>query len=228
MKRVNRIGPPLRSLASGPPAARALGVRDTMALLDDGALLLDMRGPEAFAAGHPSGALNVGFGPRIGYWAGWLVPAGSSLVLLANDALQYDEAVRQLLRVGHDDVSGYLAGGFEAWTKAGAPTRTLELISARELRDRFQRGLRQTVIDVRTRREWESGHIDGAINIPLGDLADRAADLRGGPVAATVCESGYRSSLAASLLLRAGVPVVNISDGTAAYRQLEAARPASS
>jgi hydroxyacylglutathione hydrolase len=227
MKRVNRQGPPLQELARGVPAARPLVVRDAAALLEDGALLLDMRSPDAFAAGHPAGALNLGFGPRIGYWAGWLVPAGSKLVLLASDPAETMEAVRQLLRVGLDEVCGYLDGGFEAWRLAGAAISTVELLSARQLRDRSRLGTRQTIVDVRTRREWEAGHIDGAVNIPLGDLPDRAAELRGGPPAVTVCESGYRASLAASLLLRAGVEVVNVRDGTSAYRLLEAARPAS-
>jgi hydroxyacylglutathione hydrolase len=228
MKRLNQQGPALRNLAHAVPAARPLAARDAAALLDDGALLIDMRGPAAFAAGHPAGALNIGFGPRIGYWAGWLVPAGSKLVLLAGAPDQSEEAVRQLLRVGLDGVCGQLDGGFEAWTRADAPVATLELIPARELRDRMLRGVRHSIVDVRTGREWRSGHIDDAINVPLGDLPDRAAELRGGPQVATVCESGYRSSLAASLLLRAGVDVVNISDGTAGYRVLEAARPASS
>jgi len=228
MKRINRQGPALRNLSHAVPAARALTARDAAALLDDGALLIDMRSPAAFAAGHPAGAINLGFGPRIGYWAGWLVPAGSKLVLLAGSPEQCDEAVRQLMRVGLDEVCGQLDGGFEAWTRAGAPAASLELIPARELRDRLRRGVRQSIVDVRTGREWQSGHIDDAINIPLGDLPDRAAELRGGPQVVTVCESGYRSSLAASLLLRAGVDVVNLSDGTAGYRLLEAARPASS
>ena len=228
MKRMNRQGPALRSLAHGVPGARPLPARDAAALVDDGALLIDMRSPAAFAAGHPAGAINIGFGARIGYWAGWLIPAGSKLVLLAGSPDQPAEAVRQLLRVGLDDVCGQLDGGFDAWTQAGAAANTVELITAGALRDRLTRGVRQSIVDVRTGREWRSGHIAGAINIPLGDLPNRAGELRGGPQVATVCESGYRSSLAASLLLRAGVDVVNISDGTSGYRLLEAARPASS
>ena len=96
----------------------------------------------------------------------------------------------------------------------------MEIISARELRDRLQRRERMTVIDVRTHHEWSDGHIEGAINIPVGEIVGRAAELRGPNPVVTVCESGFRSSLAASLLARAGVKTVNVSDGTAAYRML--------
>jgi hydroxyacylglutathione hydrolase len=224
MKRVNRAGPPLRDLAKGVPLPRPLDPHDAATLVQDGALLIDLRSPEAFAAGHPSGALNIGFGARIGYWAGWLLPAGARVVLLPGERRQAEEATRQLLRVGVDDVAGYVEGGFDAWRAARAETSTLELISARELRDRLARREAQTLVDVRSHHEWTSGHIDESINIPVGDLVARAADLRGPNVVATICESGFRSSLAASLLLRAGVRVVNVSDGTAAYRMLERRR----
>ncbi len=219
MKRINRAGPPLHGFAKGVPLPRALDPRDAAALLQDGALLIDMRSPEAFGAGHPSGALNVGFGPRIGYRAGWLLPPGVRVVLLASEPAQIEEATRQLFRVGVDDVAGYVAGGFDAWRAAGCETATLELMSARELRDRQGRREPPTIVDVRTAHEWETAHVEGSINIPVGDLVARADGLRGRTVA-TICESGYRSSLAASLLHRAGVSVVNVSDGTAAYRSL--------
>ena len=78
-----------------------------------------------------------------------------------------------------------------------------------------------TLVDVRTRQEWLAGHIREAINIPVGDLPKRADELRGPNPVVTVCETGYRSSLASSVLARAGVQVVNVSDGTTAYRMLE-------
>jgi hydroxyacylglutathione hydrolase len=141
-------------------------------------------------------------------------------VLLGDDPGQIVEVNRQLLRVGLDDVAGYVEGGFEAWRAAGARVAAVELVTARELRDRLTRRERLTVIDVRTHREWLGGHIDNAISVPIGELAGRADELRGPDPVATVCETGYRSSLAASLLARAGLHVVNVSDGTAAYRML--------
>jgi hydroxyacylglutathione hydrolase len=224
MKRLNRNGPPLLGLAAGVPPVRAIEAPDAAALVQDGAILMDLRSPEAFGAGHPSGAINIGFGTRVGYWAGWIVPPGSRLVLLPNDPQQSGEISRQLLRVGFDDVAGCVAGGYEAWRDAGAPVSTLELISARELRDRLTRREQLTLVDVRSPREWRSGHVDESINIPVGDLVNRADALRGPSIVAAICEGGYRSSLASSLLLRAGMPVVNVSDGTAAYGLLEAVK----
>jgi hydroxyacylglutathione hydrolase len=224
MKRINRAGPMVLGLSKGVPVARALAPRDAIAMVHDGALAIDLRSPEAFAAGHPRGALNVGFGARVGYWAGWLFPPGARVVLLANRPSDVEEVVRQLLRVGVEDVAGFIDGGFDAWRGAGGDVATLQRITARDLRDRILRRESQTLVDVRTPHEWESGHIEGSINIPLGDLPQRAADLRGPDVVATICESGYRSALAASLLLRAGLDVVNVGDGTAAYRMLESQR----
>jgi hydroxyacylglutathione hydrolase len=221
MKRLNRAGPPLCGLATGVPSVRALPADDAATVVQDGALLLDLRSPESFAAGHPTGAIHMAFGPRIGYWSGWILPAGARLILLVDGSSHADEARRQLLRVGLDDVAGYVDGGFEAWRDAGGPTSAVELISARELRERLARRGAYRVVDVRTAREWSAGHVADAINIPVGELATRADELRGSATVATMCESGYRSSLAASLLQRAGVEVVNVSDGAAAYRMLE-------
>jgi hydroxyacylglutathione hydrolase len=221
MKEINRNGPAVRGLATRVPPPFPLEVHDAADLVEDGALVIDMRSPEAFAAAHPAGAVNIGFGPRVGYWAGWIVPPANPVVLLASDPGQAEEANRQLLRVGFDEVVGYVNGNFESWQKADAPTARMEIISARELRDRLQSRERITVIDVRTHHEFSDGHIEGAINIPVGEIVSRAAELRGPNPVATVCESGFRSSLAASLLARAGVKTVNISDGTAAYRMLD-------
>jgi hydroxyacylglutathione hydrolase len=220
MKRLNRVGPPLLGALTVP----ALDASRAADLLEAGALLIDLRSAEAFGVGHPRGALNIAFGPRVGYWAGWVVPAGARIVLLAGDAYQAREAARQLLRVGVDDVAGYLDHGYAAWTEAGLASSHIDLITARELRDRITRRERQTIVDVRTPREWRAGHVDEAINIPVSDLAERAAELRNQSVVATICESGFRSSLAASILLRAGgIDVVNVADGTTAYRLLEPA-----
>jgi hydroxyacylglutathione hydrolase len=220
MKKVNRAGPALRGFAASARTSAALSAADATSLAADGAFVIDLRSAAAFAAAHPAAAVNIAFGPRVGYWAGWIVPAATPIVLVAGSESQALDAGCQLLRVGFDDLVGYVDGGFEAWVAAGGAVAGVDLIDARELRDRLERRERLTLVDVRTPHEWHEGHIDGAINIPIGDLAGRIDDLRGPNVVATICESGYRSSLASSVLARAGVPVVNVHDGIAAYRGL--------
>lgn len=219
MKRINKEGPPLVDPARQLPALRPAAAA---ALAADGALIIDLRPGAAFAEGHPDGALNIGHGPKIGYWAGWVVPADAPVILLADEPAHAQDASLQLHRVGHDRIEGTIAGGFAAWVGAGLSTARIEQISAADLRDRIDGSADLTVIDVRTPGEWQAGHVDGAINIPVGEIAARATALPRDGVVATMCESGYRSSLAASLLAREGFPhVANVADGMTAFRALK-------
>jgi hydroxyacylglutathione hydrolase len=221
MKQINAAGPPLlagtwfgRGLPSIPPAAAA-------ALAADGALIVDLRKGDAFSSGHPYGALNIGYGAKVGYWAGWVVPADAPVLLLADEHADAREAAVQLLRVGLDRVEGVIAGGMSAWTGAGLPVATLEQVSASELRDAVSRAEPVQIVDVRTPREWAGGHVPGSINIPVGELVARTHELRRDVGVVTMCEGGYRSMIAASLLEQEGVtPLANLTGGMAAYRAL--------
>ena len=216
MKRVNKAGAPLvdpsRKLPALRPAAAA-------ALAADGALILDLRPAQAFAAGHPYGAINIGYGAKVGYWAGWVVPPDLPLILLADEPAQAQEAAVQLLRVGLDRVEGAIAGGFDAWVGASLPVAEISQITAGDLRGAIDRGELMHVVDVRTPAEFRGGHVDHAVNIPAGEIPARAGELpRDAPIV-TICEGGYRSSLAASLLAQEGIaPLANVTGGMAAYR----------
>ncbi|HMC75810.1 MAG TPA: rhodanese-like domain-containing protein, partial [Vicinamibacterales bacterium] len=221
MKRVNKAGAALlderRPLPSIRPAAAA-------ALSADGAIILDLRPAAAFTAGHPYGALNFAYGPKVGFWAGWVVPPDEPLLLLADDPAHVAEAAMQLLRVGLDGIEGVIAGGFEAWIGAGLPVAEIARISAAELRSAILTGNRDglRIVDVRTPHEFQGDHVDGSVNIPVGDIPARARELAGAGAVATICEGGYRSSLAASLLAHEGVAhPINVDGGMTAYRALE-------
>jgi hydroxyacylglutathione hydrolase len=202
MKRVN-LAPPLLGLI-------------------DGAMVIDLRPAETFARAHPDGAVNLGYGSKVGYWAGWVLAPDVPLLLLAADTAQAQDAAMQLLRVGLDRIEGSIEGGFDAWQSASLPVAAIELRSVAEFderRDDVQ------IVDVRTAREWQAGHLPGSINIPVGELPRRIGELPADRPLATICEGGYRSSLAASLLAQEGLPVVNLAGGMAAYRdRVEAAR----
>lgn len=222
MKRVNQEGPPLLGLASGYAGPPAMTPGDAAAAVAAGAWLIDLRDAEAFGAGHARGAINIGFGTRVGYWGGWVLPAGARVVLMESNAGQADSVARQLLRVGVDDIAGRVEGGFDAWSAAGLPVGRIAQISASGLRDRIARRDTLAILDVRTPSEWRAGHLERATHVPVGEVSTQAAALpRQAPIA-VLCEGGFRSSLAASLLTKAGMAnVVNVTGGMAAYRALE-------
>ncbi len=227
LKRVNQQGPAVQGLAGPYRSMHAMTPAEAANAATNGAVLVDLRSADAFCAGHPTGAVNIGFGARIGYWAGWVVPADAHVVLLATNLGEATEAGRQLLRVGLEGPEGHIGhvdGGVDAWRAAGLPMSTIAQIGVRDLRDRTARRDGLTVVDVRTPGEWQHGHLDGAVHVPVGSVAAFAATRDPTESVATVCEGGYRSCLAASVLARAGcVNVVNVTGGMAAYRAMETA-----
>ena len=222
MKRLNRAGPVLLGLAQEWRGVGPVEAGGAQAAMEDGAILIDMRGSDSFCAGHAVGALNIAFGPKVGYWAGWVIPAGARIVLLASDSAEASESSRQLIRVGLDGVMGYIEGGAAAWTAAALPQSRITTLSAGELDKRIRsRERTMAIVDVRTRTEWEADHIEASVNIPVGELVNRIADVRREGTVATVCESGYRSALAASILARAGVDsVAYVAGGMMEFRKL--------
>ena len=220
MKRLNAAGPALLSSIRAASRLPAIKPAAAAALVADGAAIVDLRDAAAFGAGHPAGALNIAYGSKVGYWAGWVVPPDVPVMLLAGEPPHAAEAAMQLLRIGLDRVEGSIAGGFDGWLDAGLPTAAIEQITAQDLRDALARGDAVQVVDVRSPREWAGGHVEGSVNIPVGEITARAGELRRDAATAVMCEGGYRSGIAASLLEQEGFTrVANVTGGMAAYRE---------
>ncbi len=219
MKSVNQHGARLLHLAEGFAGVRTIPPSTAHDAVRNGAVLIDLRPADAFCAEHAEAAINIAFGPGVGYWAAWVVPAELPVVLMGASEGEAAEVGRQLLRVGLDSVAGFVEGGLGGWRAAGLPLATLPQIDAGELHQRLARGERITIVDVRTPHEWRGGHIEGSRHVPVGQIPGRAHELQHDGLLVTICEGGYRSSLAASLLARAGLPAVaNVTGGMAAYR----------
>ena len=140
------------------------------------------------------------------------MPYDKPVVLIGDSAVSIEAARRGLVRVGIDNILGSLRGGFATWIAGGKAFETIPQIPVRQAAGR-------TVIDVRSPAEFRLGHIEGAIHIPAGEIALRAGELAGLGEVAIVCGSGYRSTIAASLLKREGLSqVVNLAGGMSAYR----------
>jgi hydroxyacylglutathione hydrolase len=219
MKRVNALGPPVLGLAHGYAGVKEIDLSSGAKAVHEGAVPIDLCDDDTVCGEHLAASLRIAFGPKIGYWAGWVLPEDTRIVLLTDAASRAAEAGRQLLRVGFDNIEGYVAPRGSAWSDLGFPVMSITQISTAELRDELAQAGKLTLIDVRSDREWNDGHIAEAIHVPIGEMSVRAAELDRRRPIATICEGGYRSMLAASILTRAGFPdVLNVAGGMTAYR----------
>lgn len=215
MRAQNLAGPPLLGVLGEPPA---LGPDDVAAAASGGAIVLDARSPEAFAGGHVPGALNVGLGTSFPTWAGTVLPDGARVVLVLDRPGDLWDATWQLLRIGYDPPAGWLAGGMHAWRTSGRDVATLPQATVHELRALLD-GPDVAVLDVRQPAEWAAGHVPGATFVTGAELPARLDDVPDAGTVAVVCGSGFRSSVAASLLRRErGARVVNVAGGMSAWR----------
>lgn len=169
-----------------------------------GAQILDARDPADFAGGHLAGAINIGLGGSYATWAGTLLDPDVPIVVIAKPGREREAALR-LGRIGFDAVAGYLEGGMPVLARRPDLVRRLERITAANLAERLALPDAPLLFDVRTAGEWQAGHIAGALHLPLGQLPARIEEIPSGRPLVVHCASGYRSSIAASLLVRRGL-----------------------
>ncbi len=218
MKRVNSEGP---RILGGLPGVSPLPVDETARLRDEGATVIDLRHKNEFAMGHIEGAFGISINTSVSTWAAWVVPYDTPIVLVAPDVSAVEPAVRQLIRVGLDDVVGYLDGGYDAWLDYEGDTDSLPQIGVAELKAKLDAGEPLTVLDVRNVTEFADGHVEGALNIIAGEIRENAASLPNGnrPIY-LICESGNRSTIASSVLLQEGIDnVMNVRGGMIEWRK---------
>jgi len=218
MKRINAQGPALLKGVPGdvplaPDAFQKLRERQD-------AIIIDLRRPEAFGGAHIPGAFNIGAGPNLSMWAAWVVPYDRPILLVGDAGTDLEQARRSLIRVGFDQIEGYLKGGMPAWIEAGLEQTHIPQISVQELAQKLRCKDQIAVLDVRSPKEWREGHIEQAIHIPGGELPKRLDELPRDKEVYVICGSGYRSSVATSVLARAGRrALVNVLGGMAAWNK---------
>jgi len=215
MKRMNAEGPPLLDQL---PGQRPLDLDAFHRGLQAGHVIIDLRDQTAFGAGHVPEAFGIGAGKMLSMWAAWVVPYDTPLLLIGDDS-KIEEAARALVRVGLDDVQGFLRGGMTTWINGGLPvTHTAQIVPG-ELHRRLTAGDRPHVLDVRTDAEWRDGHLPEALHIMGGYLPARVGEVPRDRPLVVMCGSGYRSTIAASVLERAGLTdVTNLTGGMKAWK----------
>jgi len=207
MAPANLAGPAGPDLSPPRPADAA----ELRRRIEAGEWVVDLRDRIAFAAGHVPGTFSIPLDQRFATYLGWLIPWGTPLTLLGDSPEQIAWAQRELARIGIDRLAAAATGRPETWAGERG-VASMRLAKFGDLAAAMDAGEgRPVVLDVRRRLEWVESHIAGAVHIPLHELPGKIAELPPGDVWVH-CESGYRSTVAASMLAARGRRVVGIDD----------------
>lgn len=211
---------PLLDESRPPPELSLAALREEWAR---GAVVLDTREPEAFAAGHLRGALNVGLGGRFAEWAGDVIRPDQRIVLVGEPGRELEAMVR-LGRIGFDDVIGHLGDPLGVLLQHPDLVECSSRLTAADLAARRAEIADLVVVDVRNPGELERGIIPGSVHLPLVRLTQRLGELDPARPTVVHCASGYRSMIAASVLAARGF--ADVSDLLGGYEAWVSLAPA--
>lgn len=185
---------------------------------ETGALILDTRAPQVFAAGFVPNSINIGIDGNFAPWVGAMIPDIKQEILLITDEGREEEVITRLARVGYDFTIGYLKGGFHSWQKSGKETDSILSITAQELAAETKKGT-VSLVDVRKKSEFESEHMIDAENLPLDFINDSMSKIDRSKTYHVHCAGGYRSMIFISTLRARGFTnLIDINGGFKAIK----------
>jgi glyoxylase-like metal-dependent hydrolase (beta-lactamase superfamily II)/rhodanese-related sulfurtransferase len=176
-----------------------LDLQTVLKLQSEGAQLVDTRDAADFAGAHLNGSINIPVDGKYATWAGTMLNKESPIVVIADEE-RVSESIMRLGRIGFDHVAGYLKDGLDALRDHEDVLRQTQRITAPAV----QQLADPTIIDVRNEQEWQAGHLEGSVNIPLRQLAARIDEVPDQGDVVVHCQGGYRSTIATSLLQKQG------------------------
>ncbi|MGX5686288.1 MBL fold metallo-hydrolase [Chryseobacterium cucumeris] len=168
-----------------------------------GALVLDVRNNRDFAKSFIPQSINIGLDGDFAPWVGALIADVNQPILLVTEKGAEEETVTRLSRVGFDHILGFLDGGFESWKTSGKETDFVNRISA----EQFETEIKEKeakIIDIRKESEYLAEHIHEAYSKPLAYINEWIHEIEPAEHFYMHCGSGYRSTMAASILQARG------------------------
>jgi len=171
-------------------------------------VVLDTREPSSFGAAHIPNSYNIWLEGLPSY-AGWVIPYDKPLLLVVRDFKNLNKAHKYLLRLGYDNIEGYLVGGIKAWYSQNKAIDSVGLITVRDLKNKLDNDENILLLDVRSESEREEEYIEKSKHIYLGELTERIDELPKDKPIMTLCGNGSRASLASSILKRHDVTDIN-------------------
>jgi hydroxyacylglutathione hydrolase len=179
--------------------------------------VLDVRPKNEFGAGHLRGAVNIPLIKAFTTWSGWLFEYDRPIAIIANDVIAAETARTALASIGLDNVTGWFGPEAVAEAMRRDGTATARLGDINEAESLMASG--RTVIDLREQKEWDAGHIDGAVHRPLGTIRESMAGVDPTTPIAVHCQAGTRSAIGASVLESMGfTDVVDLTAGWSGRR----------
>jgi hydroxyacylglutathione hydrolase len=198
-----------------------LSLADVIERRDRGAQVLDTRDPAEYAGAHVRGSLNIALSGSYATWCGTLLRPDVPIVIVADPGREEESATR-LGRIGFDNVAGYLEGGMQTLDTRPDLVERTERVTAQNLAELLAGPAPPIVLDVRTDQEVGASRIDGSLHVPLNHLEERIAEIPRDRSVVVTCGSGYRSSIAVSLLEAHGIE--GLSDLVGGMAAWEASR----
>lgn len=214
MKNLNKYGPPIRKKRK---STAINTVEELQEILKSVYQIVDIRDVESFAAGHIEKSINIPYNKYFTTWCGWLLDyKKETLIILDEEKVKVEAVIREFESIGLDNIIAF------------APLKVIQRL------DRFESYKEKTsielyphikggsvkVIDVRSKKEWEEGHLHDAIHITLGNLFEQLDYIPKDFPIVLQCRTGLRSAIAASILQRAGIKeVVNLKGGFLAWKE---------
>lgn len=207
------------SLLQSLPHIRPIAVPELNKLIRSGCQIVDTRLPTSFAAGHIADSLSI-WREGIPAFIGWFLDYQRPIILVDEFNTGLDCIQRHFIRLGYDNLIGYLAGGFASWYRNAQNTVTNGSCTVQQLNERLARD-RPFILDVRDDKNWNAvGHIHGAHHRYIGELPHHLDEIPKNEPVIIYCDSGYKGSLGASILqIHRYTDVTNVLGGIQAWKQ---------
>ena len=200
MEEYNLEGPPL---LRNVPRYKPFLPDQFKKLIESGAIVVDTRNPTSFGVAHIKDSYNIWLKGLPAY-VGWVLPYDNPILLVVENFSELNVAHKYLLRLGYDNILGYLVGGIIAWYSNNLPIDTIQSITADNLKERIDRKEDLIVLDVRGKDELKEGYIKEAQNLYVGELQQKIDELPKNKPIIAVCGNGARASMATSILRKNG------------------------
>jgi hydroxyacylglutathione hydrolase len=214
MEKLNKKGAPI---LGNLPNLNVLKVKDLKRLVSKEAQLLDIRSPLSFASGHILGSLNI-WRKGIPMHSGYFLDYHHPIVIIDDFNQNLEDTVKKLIRLGYDNIVGYLKNGFSTWINSNEEIGKIDFWTPKKLYDNLDNES-VFIVDVRDISNWtKPGHIRNANHIYVGELGNNLNHIPRNKQIVVYCDSGFKTSIASSFLKRNKFPQVsNLLGGILAW-----------